>query len=104
VICLSGNPFGATANFELLVRPVLARLSRNPKMNIRKKQAVLQNDFPKGGRRFLRGIYENGTACISLGNHASGTMSSMLGCNCLIEIEANQKVVQKGDLVWVHLL
>lgn len=38
VISLSGNPFGAAANFELLVRPVLAKMARDSRLlPVRKK-------------------------------------------------------------------
>lgn len=105
VICLSGNPFGAAANFELLVRPMIAELTGHCKWNMEKKQAVMETDYSKGGvRRFIRGYYEDGKVMIPKGNLASGVLSSMLGCNCLIEITPEQCGVKKGDLVWVYLL
>lgn len=106
IICLSGNPFGAAAAFELLVRPVLAKLTGNCKWNIKKQRAVLQNTFPKKGgvRRFVRGYADDGKAWIADGNHASGTMSAMIGCNCFVEIPPQQEGVEKGDTLWVFLL
>jgi molybdopterin molybdotransferase len=105
VICLSGNPFGAAANFELLIRPMLAKLCSNPGLEMKTKQAVIQNDFVQGGcRKFVRGIYFEGTVRIAEGNHASGAISSMIGCNCLIEIAPGQDRIRKGEQVWVHLL
>lgn len=106
LICLSGNPFGAAANFELLVRPVLSRLTRDESCNLRKEKAVLEEDFPKPGnvRRFIRGYTKSGKAWPVQGNHVSGALSSMLSCNCLIELAAEQKSVKKGAHVWVHLL
>lgn len=106
IICLSGNPFGAAANFELLVRPVIGKMARNSKWNMKKQNAVLQNDFLKKGkvRRFVRGYTEEGKVWVSDGNHASGALSSMLGCNCLIEISPDQPGARKGEQIWVHLL
>ena len=40
LICLSGNPYGATANLELLVRPVLAKLSGRNDLALKRKRAV----------------------------------------------------------------
>lgn len=73
---------------------------------MKKISAVLQNDFPKGGSvpRFVRGYTEEEKVWISGGSHASGTLSSMLGCNCLVEIAPGQTGRKKGDQVWVHLL
>jgi len=106
LICLSGNPFGTAANFELLVRPVIGKMTGNSKWNMEKKKVTLQNDFLKKGkvRRFVRGYVEGENAWIARGNHASGVLSSMLGCNCLIEISPDQAGARKGDAVWAYLL
>ncbi len=106
IICLSGNPYGAAANFELLVRPVMDALTGNPRWRMVRREAVLENDFPKGGgvRRFLRGFVEKETVRIVTGNQASGALSSMLLSNCLVEIPVNRKGVCKGDKVQVYLL
>lgn len=106
VICLSGNPFAAAANFELLVRPVIGKMTGDKRWMMKRRRAVLANDFPKPGnvRRFLRGYAEDGKAWVSAGNHASGTLSSMAGCNCLIEIPRGQHGAVKGEEVWIYLL
>lgn len=104
MICLSGNPFGAAANFELLVRPTIAALTGNNRWELKTQKAFLQNDYKKHGkyRRFLRGYTENGKVWIPSGNHASGVLASMIGCNCLIEL--SQDGARKGEEVWIHLL
>lgn len=106
IICLSGNPFGAAANFELLVRPVIAALTGDRRWNLKTEKALLQNDYPKRGklRRFLRGYAENGKVWIPSGNHASGVLASMIGCNCFIELAPEQNGAMKGEEVWVHFL
>lgn len=105
MICLSGNPFGAVANFELLVRLVMKQLTGNTKWDGTVQRAILQNDYSKCGktRRFLRGYAEDGKVWIPSGNHASGVVASMRGCNCLIELQAEQAKAEKGDVVWIHL-
>ena len=104
MVCLSGNPFGAAANFELFVRPVLAALTGDSRWELKVQKAFLQSDYKKHGkyRRFLRGYTENGKVWIPSGNHASGVLASMIGCNCLIEL--SQDGARKGEEVWIHLL
>lgn len=106
IICLSGNPFAAAANFELLVRPVMGKLTGNNRWIMERCQAVLENNYPKPGnvRRFLRGFTKEGKAWVTTGNQASGTLSAMAGCNCLIEIPREQKGAARGEKVWIYLL
>lgn len=106
LICLSGNPFGAFTNFEIFVRPVLAYLSHNPAVNPVKQKGILQNDFgkPSKVRRYVRAIYENKAVRLPQGSHASGAISSLRGCNCLIEIPSGSEAVHKGDEVQVWML
>ncbi len=105
VICLSGNPFGAASNFELLVRPVLAAMTGNKKLEGRRVTAVFEGEFLKGGsiRRFLRGYYEDGHVQIPEEKHASGILSSLVGCNCMIDIEPDSQGLHRGDVVNVLL-
>lgn len=104
IICLSGNPYGAAANFELLVRPVIGKLTGDCAWIVKKKKAVLQNNFFKrsGVRRFLRGWEDSGKVWVVTGNQSSGALASMLNSNCLIEISKNREGARKGDQVWIH--
>ncbi|MCI8949918.1 MAG: molybdopterin molybdotransferase MoeA [Lachnospiraceae bacterium] len=106
LICLSGNPFAAAVNFELIVRPVIGYLSRDKSWIPKRKKVRLENDYrkPAGARRFLRGYEEDGKAWVATGNHAAGALSAMAGCNCLIEILPQQAGAVKGDTVWACLL
>lgn len=106
ILCLSGNPFAAAANFELLARPVMEKLTRDSRWRLKKQKVILENDYrkPAGARRFIRGYAENGRARIALGNQASGALSALCGCNCLIEIEREQPGARAGDKVWAYLL
>jgi molybdopterin molybdotransferase len=106
LICLSGNPYGAFVNLELLVRPVLAKLSGRKDLELTHCPAVLKNAFPKksGVTRFIRGYYEDGWAMVADGSNDSGILSSMCGCNCLIEAKAGSDGLYKGDRVCVILL
>lgn len=103
---LSGNPFAAAATFELLALPALEKMTRDSRLARKRVQAVLACDFKKsGGRRFLRGRLENGAVSIPAEEkHASGILSSMKGCNCLVELPPSKEPVKAGTQVEVVLL
>lgn len=103
---LSGNPFAAAATFDLLAVPMIEKISRYGRHDGRERQAVLDTAFLKAskGRRFLRGVYEDGHVWIpSTEKHASGILSSMAGCNCLIDVPAGTGALKQGDRVRVVL-
>ena len=106
LLCLSGNPFAALATFELLARPVLSRLARDESLVCRTGEGIMQSDFgkPSPKRRFIRAQCKNGFVDVSRGNHSSGAISSMLGCNVFIDIPAGSGGPRQGDrvrLVWL---
>ena len=107
VICLTGNPYGVAVNFELLIRPVLEALSLNPGIRSKTCMGKLKNDSPKWGgvRRFMRGFYERESSEVTIlaGSHASGTLSSMAACNCLVEIPEDSGG-KAGEDVKIYLL
>jgi len=105
LLCLSGNPFAAAATFELLARPLLAALSGDTALNLVPAQARLSGSFPKSSpaRRFLRGHYEDGVVIIPK-KHASGMLSTAIGCNCLVDIPAGSPPLSDGQKVRVWLL
>lgn len=103
VISLSGNPFGAAANFELLVRPALARLTGDQTLQPTRGTGVMADAFPKAsaGRRFVRASWRDGRVYLPQGLHSSGVLASMRGCNCLVDIPAGTKELRAGDAVEV---
>lgn len=106
LICLTGNPYGAAVNLELLVRPVLAKLSVQNSLALQRKRAVSESAFPKPSpvTRYVRARYEDGHVRKAEGSNDSGILSNMCGCNCLIEIPAGTQALKKGDQVWVVML
>ncbi|MDF2610841.1 MAG: moeA1 [Lachnospiraceae bacterium] len=104
---LSGNPFAAITTFELLARPLLAKMSCDKSLNAVKLKGTLAEPFTKtsGARRFLRGRYSEGKVHIPpTEKHASGILTSMSGCNCLVDIKAGSKPLTMGDEIEVILL
>lgn len=106
IISLSGNPFAALANFELLVRPTIAYMMKDESLNAIQTESIMMNEFSKASkkRRFIRASYEGGKVYLNHTNHASGSLFSMSLCNCLIDIPAGTEKISKGDLVKVILL
>jgi molybdopterin molybdotransferase len=119
LMCLSGNPFASLATFELLVKPVLARLAGRDDLATRRFQAVLKNDFPKASRdrRFIRarledsgaGGMDGGASGMDSGvylpdGHSSEQLFSLVGCNCLADIPQGSPPLKAGSMVEIVLL
>lgn len=104
-IALSGNPFAAYATFELLTRPVLAKLSGRDDIMYSCSEGVLMDDFPKvsDGRRFIRANFDNGQVRLPT-QHASGTLFSMMNCNSFVDIPAGTGKLSAGKKVKVVVL
>lgn len=104
-IALSGNPFASYATFELMARPVLAKLSDHAACELVRAQAVLTDRFPKAshGRRFIRAYHENGKVRLPE-QHASGSLASVVGCNAFIDIPAGTGPLEPGTEVDIVLL
>ena len=102
ILSLSGNPFAAYATFELLARPALGKLLGTASLSLRPAQAVLASPFEKSGglRRFLRGTYAGGQVFLPE-NHSSGSLQSLKGCNCLVDIPAGSPPLSPGDRVTI---
>ena len=110
VISLSGNPFGVAVTVELLIRPALEKMMQNPAIGLKEVAGEMANDFVKGikGRRFIRAYWENGKFHLPNGLHSNGVLSSMAGCNCLIDTKTMEdketKSLNIGDKVSAILL
>lgn len=106
ILGLSGNPFAALTTFELLFRPILSQAMHTNTYTCVRKQARFKGTFNKGSkqRRFIRAYYEDGVVSIPTGEHASSVLSSMLGCNCFIDIEAGNAGLAENETVEVVLL
>ena len=106
VLCLSGNPFAAAATFEVLARPLLCRLAGWKDPMPRRAGGVLTEPFPKAspGRRLVRARLEGSAVSLPSGEHVSGALSALIGCNCLIDIPAGSPPLAAHTPVEVVLL
>lgn len=105
ILSLSGNPFAAAATFELMGRPLLTALTGDSTLTMTAKTAVLATAFGKssGGRRFIRGTYLDGSVTLPE-HHSSGQLSSLVGCNCLVDIPAGSTALSIGDSVEILMI
>lgn len=104
-LALSGNPFAAYATFELIARPLLAKLAGKKETSLPRRRAVLVDAFPKEsrGRRFIRAFYEEGRVKLPE-QHASGSLFSAAGCNAFVDIPPGTGRLEAGTGVEVVLL
>ena len=104
VISLSGNPFAASATFELFARPMLAGLCGCDDLIPTMAQAKLGTQFPKfgRGRRFVRAALHDGVVSFPSG-HSSGQLRSSVCANCLAEIPPSDSPLPVGTniRVWI---
>jgi molybdopterin molybdotransferase len=105
LVCLSGNPFAAFIGFELLAKPVLAKLAGRADLETQRRRATLETAFSKSGgtRRFVRARYDDGTVACLDGQHP-GQIFSLADCNCLIDIPAGSGALAAGDEVEIVML
>lgn len=106
ILSLSGNPFAAIATFEIMGKELIYNLSGDEELKEVRIKSVMEDDFLKESkvRRIVRGVYNNNKVYLPQGGHSSGMMSSMLGCNCLIDIKPGTKQLLKGDEVEIILI
>ncbi len=105
ILSLSGNPFAASATFELFARPLLGKLAGCADLEARIVEATLATPFEKfgKGRRFVRAVLENGRVTLPKG-HSSGQLASSVGTNCLAEIPPSDAPIEAGAMVRVWIL
>lgn len=106
ILGLSGNPFAALVNFELLVREIVAEFEKTEYILPIKVRAHMASEFNKVSqkRRFIRAKYCNGKVSLEHNNHSSGSLYTMSLCNCLIDIPAGNEGLRIGEEVNVILL
>lgn len=94
LLCLSGNPSAAAITFELLFRPLLSEITNCNKLNLKRATGKMGENFPKKSpiRRFIKAYIEDGKVYLTKGNHSSGALKSMIGCNCFIDVNVDSKL------------
>lgn len=102
ILGLSGNPFAAAVPFELIGRPILSKMTRDPTLKLHRSVVSMGVPYEKESHihRFLRGYSDGRTVWIP-DQQGNGQMRSMVGSNCLVEIPAGTERIQQGEPVSV---
>ena len=98
LLSLSGNPFAAICGFELLGAPLLCRAAGLAASLPRRVRALLGEPFswPSPSRRFLSVRLEGGRVFLPKTGHTFGSLSSLIGCNCLLDIPPRSPPLPEG--------
>ncbi len=105
IICLSGNPFGAIANYEILIRGMLYKLTGQTCWKMQTEEMPIRDEYRKtGGRRFLRGQAAEGKVSLCGAEKSVGVLHALAECNCLVEMPQTGQPVKVGDTVKVYYL
>lgn len=108
LIGLSGNPAAAVVTYQLMVKPLIHKVSGRKNHMLKKITAVMEDEFMKKSnqRRFLRAnvFLKEGKmfACLT-GKQSNGVMKSIMGCNAFVDIMPGDSI-KEGDIVNLILL
>ena len=74
-------------------------MTQDASVGLKEVDGIMAEDFvkPVKGRRFIRAYWENGKFHLPNGLHSNGVLSSMAGCNCLIDTAKAAEKIQ-GEL------
>jgi len=109
LVALSGNPASANVSFEVLLRPVLRKMSGATVVERPTSRGKLKKAFTKSSlsRRFVwaRCEFEDGILYAQpMGSQGNGMLSGLLPANALLDIPANSDDLQIGAEVKIKLL
>jgi molybdopterin molybdotransferase len=103
LLCLSGNPFAALANFEVYFWEAAAALMGCDGLRPETGRAVMDSDYKKKNlhTRLIRAFVKDGRAYLPQSVHASSVVSNLISCNCMIELEKGRSL-KAGDEVKIR--
>jgi molybdopterin molybdotransferase len=104
VFGLPGNPASVLTCFYEYVEPALKKIAKQ-KSGLQVMRVPLAAPFKKaaGLTHFLKGFYD-GKKVTALHAQESYRLSSFANANCLIKIDEEVTVCEKGEIVEIHLL
>ena len=105
VISLSGNPFSASAVFELLMQPLIQKMTGSSHPLMVRKEAVLAHVYPGsiGSRRVLK-AYDDGHAVHITKGQRNAQMRQGIGTNCLVDMPSGTGPLKAGAKVYIWRL
>ena len=102
---LSGNPYSASAVFELMGVLLIAKLQGKREYTHKVQYAKLENGFSKARpcRRIVRGCYDGEKVILSK-FQKNGQVRAGINSNCLVELEEGKECVPADAMVKIYLL
>lgn len=105
ILCLSGNPFAALANFDYYFPYLASKYTGSEDFLPVEGEAVLQDPYPKKEtlRRLIRARIEDGKAYLPAPVHKASVFGNTALCNGYIDLEPG-RAVSPGETVRVRML
>lgn len=105
ILCLSGNPYAAVANFDLYIGNIICALTGCSAFVPVRSKAVLQSDYtkPSNIRRLVRAMNKDGLVAVLSKNQQSSILSSYIGANCYIDFPEGSSC-KAGDEVDIMVI
>lgn len=105
ILSLSGNPYAALANFEIYFWDAMAAMMGCDDLKPVIEEARLADEYDKINKkkRLIRAYTKDGKVSLPSQVHSSSVINNLSMCNCLIELEPEQKV-RMGDNVKIRYI
>ena len=105
VLSLTGTPFGAAVNFNLLARPALAVSGHDGSLEVSYQYARFCGAFGKESKktRYVKGFLRDGEVVLN-DRSDTGKAGLQAGYNCFIEIPAGSAGLSDGEKVKVVMI
>ncbi len=109
VFGLPGNPVSVLVTFLEFVRPAILQIMGQRDVLLQEREAILEEKLQKKKDRayFFKGMFQekNGVAYVkSAGLQHSHILGSFAGANCLIFLEKEKNIYEKGERVKIQIL
>lgn len=109
ILGLSGNPASSLIVYQLLGIPFIRNMAGRKDYQLPKLEVSLNDGFRKASpeRRFLRARLQlkEGRMIVNLtGSQGNAILTSMVGCNVLVEVPAGSPALQGGEKLTAYLV
>lgn len=103
VLCLSGNPYAAYANFELYFWEAVASMLACAELKVEQGTAILKKAITKPikHRRLLRAYAKDGYVEVPESSHAASSISDLVRCNCFVDVKP-ENALEVGSKVRIR--
>ena len=90
ILSLSGNPFGAVVSADVLIRPMVQKMTQDPGLDTIRKKCTLTNEFGKK----IKGRLENKIATLTGGRAAEEVVFHSITTGASNDIEQATKLAR----------